>query len=99
MLRDQLVLKLYVDVFHVEAKVARVLVDVIVARALVGKKEEVAKEYDTKVLSAYNSTLEQMIFYIVEAASQQAVESYFAEIGFVFWNDVEIGQVKTVQQQ
>jgi len=38
-----------------------------------------------------------LIFYIVEAPSQTAVEDYFKEIGFAFWNDVEIRQVKLVE--
>ena len=67
-------------------------------KALVGKSEEVAKKYDIRVLSAYTSTLEHLVFYIVDAPSQQAIENYFTEIGFAFWNDVEIRQVKTVEE-
>jgi len=67
-------------------------------KTLVGRQEEVAKKYDIKVLSAYTSTLEHLVFYIIEAPSQQAIESYFTEIGFAFWNDIEIRQVKTVEE-
>jgi len=66
-------------------------------KELVGKREEVAKKHGIKVVSAYTSTIDHLTFYIVEAPSQQAVESYFTEIGFAFWNTVEIRQVKLVE--
>ena len=66
-------------------------------KALVVKKEEIAKKLEVKVLSAYTSMLDHLIFYVVEAPSQQAVESYFIETGFAFWNSVEIRQAKLVE--
>jgi hypothetical protein len=63
----------------------------------VGKRVEVAKKHGIKVLSAYTSTLDHVAFYIVEAPSQLAVENYFTDIGFAFWNTVEIRQVKAVE--
>jgi len=66
-------------------------------KELVAKREEATKKHEIKVLSAYTSTMDHLIFYIVEAPSQQAVESYFMEIGFAFWNNVEIRQVKLVE--
>jgi len=66
-------------------------------KEVVGKREEAAKKHGVKVLSAWTSVLDHLIFYIVEASSQQAVEEYFKEIGFAFWNTVEIRQVKTVE--
>lgn len=41
-------------------------------------------------MSAYTSTLNHLIFYIVEVSYQQAMENYFIEICFTFWNTVEI---------
>jgi hypothetical protein len=38
-----------------------------------------------------------VIFYIVEASSQEAVEDYFKDIGFAFWNTIEIRQVRPVE--
>jgi len=67
-------------------------------KALVGKRQEVAKKHNIKILSAYTSTLEHLIFYVVEAPNQQAVENYFMDIGFAFWNDVEIRLVKAVEE-
>ena len=66
-------------------------------KEVVGKREEAAKKHGVKVLSAWTSVLDHLIFYIVEASSQQAVEEYFKEIGFAFWNTVEIRQVKAVE--
>jgi len=67
-------------------------------KSLVGKRQEVAKKHNLKVLSAYTSTLEHLIFYVVEAPNQQEVESYYTEIGFAFWNDLEIRLVKSVEE-
>jgi len=66
-------------------------------KELVRKREEVAKKHGIKVLSAYTSTMDHLTLYVVEAPSQQAVESYFTEIGFAFWNTVDIRQVKHVE--
>jgi len=41
--------------------------------------------------------LDHLIFYIIEAPPQLAIEDYFKEIGFAFWNNVEIRQVKPVE--
>ncbi len=65
-------------------------------KEVVGKREEVARKHEVKVLSAYTSILDHLIFYVVEAPSQQAVENYFVEIGFAFWNSVEIRQARLV---
>ena len=50
------------------------------------------------MLSAWTSILEHLVFYIVEASSQEAVEDYFKDIGFAFWNTIEIRQVKPVEE-
>lgn len=63
----------------------------------VSRREEVAKKHGVKVLSAWTSVLEHLVFYIIEAPSQAAVEDYFKEIGFAFWNSVEIRQVRPVE--
>ena len=66
-------------------------------RGFIGKKEELALKYGIKVLSAWTSVLDHLIFFTVEAPSQLAVEEYFKEIGFAFWNTIEIRQVKLVE--
>jgi len=67
-------------------------------KGLIGKRQEVAKKYDVKILTAYTSTLDHLIFYIIEAPSQQAIENYFMDIGLAFWNDIEIRLVKPVDE-
>jgi len=64
----------------------------------VGKREEAAKKHDIKVLSAWTSIYEHLVFFIVEAQSQPALEEYFKEIGMAFWNNMEIRQVKSVEE-
>jgi hypothetical protein len=63
---------------------------------VVGKREEVTKEKGIKIISAYTSILDHLAYCIVDAPSQQAVEIYLIEIGFAFWNDIEIREVKLV---
>jgi uncharacterized protein with GYD domain len=65
-----------------------------------GKREEAwdrAKKHGVQVLSAWTSVLEHLVFYIVEAPSQEVVEDYFKDIGFAFWNTIEIRQVRPVE--
>jgi len=65
-------------------------------KEVIGKREEAPKKHGIKILSAWTSTLDYLIFYIVEAPSQPAVEDY-KEIGFAFWNNVEIQQVRLAE--
>jgi hypothetical protein len=67
-------------------------------KALVGKREEIAKKYGIKILSAYTSVLDHLMFYAIEAPSQQAIENYFIDTGLAFWNDIEIRLVKPVSE-
>lgn len=62
-----------------------------------GKREEAAKKHGIRILSAWTSVLEHLVFYIVEAPSQAVVEDYFKEIGFAFWNNIEIRLVSPVE--
>ena len=66
-------------------------------KELASKREEIARKYKIKVLSAYTSVLDHLIFFIVEAPSQSAVEDYYMEIGMAFWNNIEIRQVQLVE--
>jgi hypothetical protein len=56
-----------------------------------------AKKHGAQVLSSWASVLEHVIFYIVETSSQEAVEDYFKDIGFAFWNNIEIRQVRPLE--
>jgi len=55
------------------------------------------RETRVKVLSAWTSVLEYLIFYVVGAPSEQAVEDHFKETGFAFWNGIAIRQVTAVE--
>lgn len=67
-------------------------------KEIIEKRDEVAKKLGVKVLSAYSPTVEHRIFFIVNAPSQQAVESYFLETGYLFWNAVEtLAQVQLLE--
>jgi hypothetical protein len=61
------------------------------------KREEVAKKHGIKVIGAWTEILDHLIIYVVEASGQWAVEDWFREIGFAFWNTVEIRQVRLVE--
>ena len=61
------------------------------------KREEVAKKQEIRIMSAYTSTLDHVVFHILEAPSQTAVEDYLTEVGFAFWNSAEIRQVRAVE--
>ena len=69
-------------------------------KEMLGKREEAwdrAKKHGIHVSSAWTSVLDHLIFYIVEAPSQEAVEEYFKDIGFAFWNCIEIRQVRPAE--
>lgn len=66
-------------------------------KAVIGRREHAARKHMVKVLSAWSSVLDHLIFWVVEAPSQKAVEDYFTEIGFAFWNKLEIRQVRLVE--
>jgi len=69
-------------------------------KEMLGKREEVwdrAKKHDIHVLSAWTSVMDHLVFYVVEAPSQEAVEEYFKDIGFAFWNSIEIRQVRPAE--
>ncbi len=63
----------------------------------VTKRVEAAKKHDIRILSAYTSILDHTVFFVVDAPSQPAVENYFLDIGFAFWNDIKIRQARPVE--
>ena len=71
-------------------------------KEMLGKREEVwdrAKKHGVHVLSAWTSVLDHLVFYVVEAPSQDAVEDYFKDTGFAFWNSIEIRQVRPAEDR
>ena len=69
-------------------------------KEMLGKREDVwdrANKHGVHVLSAWTSVMDHLVFYVVEAPSQEAVEEYFKDIGFAFWNSIEIRQVRPAE--
>ena len=66
-------------------------------KELSSKKEEIAKKHEVKVISAVYPPLEHEIFYVVEAPSFKNVERYLKEIGFAFYNKIEIKHVEPME--
>jgi hypothetical protein len=63
----------------------------------VSKREELAKKHEVKVISACTSVLDHLIYYVVAAPSQLALENYFMETGMASWNSIEIKQVRYLE--
>jgi hypothetical protein len=41
--------------------------------------------------------MDNLVFHFVETSSQEAVEDYFKDICFAFWNSIEIRQVRPAE--
>jgi len=67
-------------------------------KELAGRMGEVAEKHEVKILSQYTAPLEHVVFSVVEAPSQQAVEKFYMEIGVACWNTIEIRQVISVAE-
>jgi len=61
------------------------------------KREDIAKKHKIKILSAVASVMDHRIFYVIESDSQMEVEEYLKEIGYAFWNNIEIKQVSFIE--
>ena len=66
---------------------------------MLGKREvwDRAKKHGVHVLNAWASVMDHLVFHVVETSSQEAVEDYFKDIGFAFWNSIEIRQVRPAE--
>jgi|WetSurMetagenome_2_1015567.scaffolds.fasta_scaffold120257_2 hypothetical protein len=69
----------------------------IIIKELSSKKDDFARKEGIKVITGVFSPLEHTILYVVEAPSQDAVIRYFKEIGFAFYNKIEIKHVKSME--
>ena len=61
------------------------------------KGEEIAKKHRIKILSGVVSLLDHRIFYVIESSSQMELEEFLKDIGYAFWNSIEIKQVQFVE--
>jgi hypothetical protein len=67
-------------------------------RELSSKREEVALKHQINILTAVFSQLEHLIIYVIEAPNHKAVERYLRDIGFAFYNNIEIREVELMEE-
>jgi hypothetical protein len=70
----------------------------IMLRELSAIREEVALKHQINILTAVFSQLEHLILYVVEAPTHKAVERYIRDIGFAFYNKIEIKEVEPMEE-
>jgi archaellum biogenesis ATPase FlaH len=68
-----------------------------VKKTVIIKGEDIAKKHRIKILSAVASVLDHHIFCVIESDSQIELEEYLKEVGYAFWNSIEIKQVRFVE--
>lgn len=66
-------------------------------KELSSKRGEAAQEHQINILAAVFSQLEHLIIYTVEAPSHKAVERYLRDVGFSFYNHIEIREVEFME--
>ncbi len=66
-------------------------------RKLSSKREEVALEHQINVITAVFSQLEHLLLYVVNAPNHKAVERFMRDIGFAFYNKIEIREVELME--
>jgi hypothetical protein len=57
-----------------------------------------AQKHSVKVLVGCICTLEHVVWYVVEAPAQSAVEEYLKDGGWAFFNNVRIREVQMVEE-
>ena len=67
------------------------------SRNFQAKEKKNAIKHQINVLSAVFSQLEHLIVYIVEAPNHKEVERYLRDIGFSFYNNIEIREVELME--
>lgn len=61
------------------------------------KRDEIASNYQIKILVAVFSQLEHLIIYVVEAPDHKAFERYLRGIGLAFYNKIEIKEMELIE--
>jgi hypothetical protein len=67
-------------------------------RELSNNREDVALKHQINILTAVFSQLEHLIVYVIEAPNHKAVERYLRDIGFSFYNNIEIREVEIMEE-
>ena len=68
-------------------------------REAIAKREEVARKHNVRVLVACVAVFEHIIFHVLEAPSQSAVEEYVREVGLAFYNNIQIREVQLLDEE
>ena len=63
-------------------------------KQLSSKKEELKVKYQIKILTEVVNKLEHLITIVLEAPDHNAVERYLNEVGYAFYNKIEVREVE-----
>jgi hypothetical protein len=61
------------------------------------KREDIAKKHRIRILSAVVSTGDHRLYFVIQSDSQTNLEDYLNEVGYAFWNSIEIKQVQNIE--
>ena len=67
-------------------------------KQLSSKKEEVKVKYEIKILTEVVNRLEHLITIVLEAPDHDAVERYLNDVGYAFYNKIEVREVEFVDK-
>lgn len=66
-------------------------------KELSSNREELAIKHQINILTGVFSQLEHLIIYVVEAPNHKAVERYLRDVGFSFFNKIQIRDVEFME--
>jgi hypothetical protein len=67
-------------------------------KQLSSKKEELKVKYQIKILTEVVNKLEHLITIVLEAPDHNAVERYLNDVGYTFYNKIEVREVEFVDK-
>jgi hypothetical protein len=67
-------------------------------KQLSSKKEELKIKYQINILTEVVNKLEHLITIVLEAPDHKAVERYLNDVGYAFYNKIEVQEVEFVDK-
>lgn len=67
-------------------------------KELSSNKEDLKVKYKIKIFSEVVNKLEHLITIVLEAPNYKAVESYLNDVGYAFYNKIEVREVEHVDK-
>lgn len=67
-------------------------------KELSSKKEELKVKYQIGILTEVVNKLEHLITIVMEAPNYNAVENYLNDVGYAFYNKIEVREVEFVDK-